>query len=69
MIQGKVGFMGNVGDVETMSKQAIEILQDEEKLNEFKANAAAHAYTFDIKNIVPLYEKLYEDVLRGELVQ
>lgn len=69
MVHGKVGYMGNVGDVETMSRYAIDILENEERLKEFKNAAAAHAYVFDIKNIVPLYEKLYEEVLRGELVQ
>ena len=68
MIQGKVGYMGDVGDVETLSEYAIDILQNEERLQQFKTAAAAHAHTFDIKNIVPLYEKLYEDVLRSELV-
>jgi L-malate glycosyltransferase len=69
MIQGKVGFMGDVGDVETMSRYALDILQNEERLLQFKKAAAAHAHNFDIKNIVPLYERLYEDVLSGELVQ
>ena len=68
MINGKVGYMGNVGDVETLSKCAIDILQNEERLQEFKNAAAAHAHKFDIKNIIPLYERLYEDVLSGELV-
>lgn len=68
MIQGKVGYMGAVGDVEAMSRYAVDILGNEERLKEFKAAAAGHAYAFDIKNIVPLYEKLYEDVMRGELV-
>src|SRR5688500_11127855 len=69
MVQGKVGYMGDVGDVDTMSQHAIDILKDEERLQEFKKAAATHALLFDIKNIVPLYEKLYEEVLRGELVQ
>ena len=69
MIQGYNGFMGNVGDVETMSRQAFEILENEERLQEFKTNAAQHAKAFDIQNIVPLYEKLYEDVLSQVLVQ
>ena len=69
MIQGKVGYMGDVGDVETLSEYAIEVLQDEERLQQFKSAAAAHAYSFDIKNIIPIYEKLYEDVLSGVLVQ
>src|SRR6476660_3437407 len=38
MIDGETGFMGNVGDVETMSKQAIDILQNDARLNEFKQN-------------------------------
>ena len=69
MVHGKVGYMANVGDIEALSGYAIEILENEERLQEFKAAAAAHAYVFDIKNIVPLYEKLYQEVLRGELVQ
>ena len=69
MIQGYNGFMGNVGDVETMSRQAFEILENEERLQEFKTNAAQHAKAFDIQNIVPLYEKLYEDVLSQVFVQ
>ena len=63
MIQGVTGFMGNVGDVDTMSRQAIEILQNDDRLQEFKNNAAQQANSFDIKNIVPLYEKLYDEVL------
>jgi L-malate glycosyltransferase len=69
MIQGKVGFMGDVGDVDTMSHYALDILQNEERLQQFKKAAAAHAHNFDIKNIVPLYERLYEDVLSDTLVQ
>ncbi len=68
MVQGVVGYMGNVGDVETMSEYAIDILKNDERLQAFKKAATAHAHTFDIKNIIPLYEKLYEDVLSGELV-
>lgn len=68
MVQGITGFMGNVGDIETMSAQAIDILQYDVRLNEFKKNAAQHAKAFDIHNIVPLYEKLYDEVLSKELV-
>lgn len=69
MVQGVNGYMGDVGDVETMSRYAIDILENEERLQTFKAAAAVHAHSFDIRNIVPLYEKLYEEVLSGELVQ
>src|SRR5687767_3316172 len=67
MIQGVTGYMGNVGDVETMSNHAIDILQDEQKLKLFKENAAKHALNFDISNIIPQYEKLYDEVLTKEL--
>jgi N-acetyl-alpha-D-glucosaminyl L-malate synthase BshA len=68
MVQGVTGYMGNIGDVQTMSQQAIDILQFDERLNEFKQNAAQHAKRFDIHNIVPLYEQLYDEVLSKELV-
>jgi len=68
MIPGVTGFMGNIGDIQTMSGQAIDILQYDERLEEFKKNAAQHAKHFDIHNIVPLYEKLYDSVLAKELV-
>jgi L-malate glycosyltransferase len=67
MIEGKTGYMGNVGDVETMSKHAISILENEDRLQKFKGAAAEHAHTFDIHNIIPIYEKLYDTVLRKEL--
>ncbi len=67
MIEGETGYMGNVGDVETMSRHAITILQSEKSLQHFKDGAFRQATNFDIHNIIPLYEKLYEDVLEGEL--
>jgi glycosyltransferase involved in cell wall biosynthesis len=63
-IHGKTGFMANVGDVETMSRCAIELLQDEERLNLFKQQAYDHACTFGIHNIIPKYEKLYSRFCR-----
>ena len=68
MVQGVTGYMANVGDIETMTKQASYILEDDERLDTFKKNAAQHANTFDIHNIVPQYEKLYDSVLQNELV-
>jgi len=64
MVQGVTGFMGNVGDVETMSRYALDILQSDERLQSFKQQAAEHARIFDIHNIVPMYERLYESVLQ-----
>ena len=55
--------MANVGDVETMSKQALSILKDDKTLKGFKERAAAHAKKYDIGNIIPIYERLYEKFL------
>lgn len=68
MVQGVTGFMSDVGDVEGMSRQALDILQNDARLLQFKQNAAQHAHIFDIHNIVPLYEKLYDEILSQELV-
>ena len=61
--QGYNGFMSNVGDIEDMSKNAIHILEDTNRLMTFKSNALSHAKTFDISNVLPIYEALYKKVL------
>lgn len=63
MIDGETGFMGAIGDVDTMSRRAIEILENDDRLATFKAAAAVHAHQFDIHNIIPVYEKLYDEVM------
>jgi L-malate glycosyltransferase len=62
-IPGETGFLADIGDVKSMGKYAMEILKDDETLNKFKDNAARHAKKFDIENIIPIYEKLYERFL------
>lgn len=62
-IHGKTGFLSEIGDVESMAKNALTILENEETLKRFKAEALKNAKTFDIKNILPQYERYYEEVL------
>ena len=62
-MQGETGFLSNVGDVEDMARNAIYILSDEQRLAEFKQRAFAQAKRFDIKNILPVYEAYYQQVL------
>lgn len=62
-IHGKTGYMSNVGDYADMAKNAIYILQDDNRLKEFKHNALQQARTFDIENILPLYEDYYKRVI------
>lgn len=60
---GQSGFLSPVGDVDDMAKNAIHILSNNQTLATFKKNALDVAKQFDIKNILPLYEELYEKVL------
>ncbi|MEH0157714.1 N-acetyl-alpha-D-glucosaminyl L-malate synthase BshA [Limibacter armeniacum] len=62
-IQGVTGFMSDVGDVDDMARNTIHILQDEH-LPTFKANARKRAEDFSLENIRPLYEEVYEQVLK-----
>jgi L-malate glycosyltransferase len=64
-IPGVTGYLSEVGDTEDMAKHAIDILGDDARLHKFKKNALAHAGTFDKDLIVPVYEKLYQDVVEN----
>ncbi len=64
-VNGVTGYLSNVGDIEDMSKNAISILKDDKILNQFKLNALKEASEFDIKNILPLYETVYEEVIKS----
>ena len=63
-INGVTGYTSPVGDVEAMSKNAIELLKDEAKLKTFKQNALKEAKLFDIHHIIPKYEALYRKYCR-----
>ena len=62
MIDGKTGFVCDVGDVAEMSKKALYVL-DDKHLPSFKAQALKRAQDFDVENILPLYEKYYNEVV------
>ena len=61
-IDGKTGFLLDVKDVNAMAEKAIYLLKNQELLEEFKQNAYVHAMGFDLPNILPLYEKIYEEL-------
>ena len=61
-VQGITGFLSEVGDVRDMAKNAIYILEDSERLKEFKTNAWEHSRKFSIEEILPFYEKIYTDL-------
>lgn len=65
---GETGFLSNIGDVDDMAKNTIFLLSDDERLSQFKANALARAKTFDLSNILPLYEAYYEKVIERAML-
>ena len=62
-VHGFSGYLSDVGDVEDMSRNAISILRDPDTLNTFKKQAREQAEKFNIHNIVPQYEAIYENTL------
>ena len=64
-IQGETGFLAEIGNVEAMSNYTIKLLSDEKLLVQLKKNAKEQALRFDLKNILPIYEKMYETTLNN----
>lgn len=60
---GISGYLSNVGDIDNMAENAIKILSNNDTLNTFKENALTVAKQFDIVNILPLYESLYQEAI------
>jgi len=64
---GVTGYLSNVGDVEDMAKNALKILRDEETLRLFKQNAIIRAKDFDLDRILPMYEKIYFNLVEEKV--
>lgn len=65
-IQGRTGYLSDLGDVKDMAKNAISILEDSVILEQFKQNAKEHAKNFSIGNILPVYEDIYKSCYKSE---
>lgn len=61
---GVSGYLSEVGDVNKMAADAIRILESEETLQKFKRQAFDHSQNFSLEKILPLYEKVYDKVLK-----
>jgi len=59
-IEGKTGYLSDVGDIDKMANDTISLLSDIDMLNRFKMNALAHANSYALCNIVPRYKEIYE---------
>jgi len=65
---GITGYMSPIGDIDSMARNAIYILENEERLNQFKQAAFLRAKDFDISRIVPLYESFYHYIIEKSKV-
>ncbi len=63
-LHGVTGFLSNVGDIDDMSRNALEILKDDETLMQFRKNAQIRAREFDIDTVVKQYEAVYDSLLK-----
>ncbi|MBJ60000.1 MAG: N-acetyl-alpha-D-glucosaminyl L-malate synthase BshA [Flavobacteriales bacterium] len=61
---GVTGFLNEVGDIEGMIASVLNILKDKDTLARFKTNALEHSKKFELRKIVPLYEKLYLSLVK-----
>lgn len=64
-VHGVTGYLSNVGDVEDMATNALSILNNDETLGTFKKNALKRAHDFDLEKILPMYEKIYFDLVEN----
>jgi len=64
---GFSGYLSPVGDIEQMAVNAMTILKDEETLSKFKTQARQQSEKFNIHEVVPQYESLYEETLENAL--
>jgi len=67
-IDGKTGFVCEVGDIQGMKEKA-KIILDDKNLPTFKENALARAKEFDISNILPRYVKYYEETIEKSMAK
>ena len=67
-VDGYSGYLSDVNAVKDMTINALRILKDKDVLSTFKKNAKTQSKKFDIHNIVPRYEAIYEETLSKFLV-
>jgi N-acetyl-alpha-D-glucosaminyl L-malate synthase BshA len=64
-LHGITGYLSDVGDVESMTANALKVLQDDQ-LPTFKKNALARAKEFNVNRILPKYEDFYIRILNSQ---
>ncbi|MGN6390732.1 MAG: N-acetyl-alpha-D-glucosaminyl L-malate synthase BshA [Gemmatimonadales bacterium] len=62
---GVSGILEPVGSVEAMGRRAVELLRDNARYTVMREAAIAKAREFSADRVVPMYEALYEETVRG----
>lgn len=63
--EGQCGYLLPLGDIDGMAEKCWELLEDQNKMNQFRQNARQRAVQrFDAGLIVPRYENFYSQLLR-----
>lgn len=62
-VNGVTGYLSDVGNVDEMAANAISVLEDCDRLLQFKEAALNRAKDFQLSNIMPKYESYYNEVI------
>lgn len=63
---GTAGYLADLGDVDAMADWALDILEFDDRLKQFKRAAKEVALGFDIDRVVPQYVRIYERALKTD---
>lgn len=66
-IEGETGYLLEVHDIEGMAEKSIHILEDEDRLNDFKSRAYKHSLKYNITEVAPQYLACYEEAIAKKL--
>jgi len=64
-IEGKTGYLTQVGDYQKMAELSIKLLKNNGLLSEFRKNAYNRSLDFALDKVLPLYEGLYWRAVEG----
>ncbi len=64
-LHGITGFLSDPGKVDEMANYAIQLLENDEMLLQFRENALKQAQRFSLDQILPDYERYYEEILQS----
>ena len=62
-LNGKTGFISNIGDTDSMINNAMTLLSNPQKHKLFKKQAQLQAKKFDLESVVDSYERIYNDAV------